>query len=63
VVQRLQTGRERVDDLDHSGAVKDLTNMIGILKGSVKTIVKDHLGLRKFKFFLAQVYFIGMGIT
>jgi len=51
VVQRLQTGRERVDDLDHSGAVKDLTNMIGILKGSVKTIVKDHLGLRKFKFF------------
>ena len=27
--------------------VKDLTDMIGILEGSVKSILKDHLGLRK----------------
>ena len=29
--------------------VKDLTDMIGISEGSVKTILKDHLGLRKVK--------------
>ena len=29
--------------------VKDLTGMIGISAGSVKTILKDHLGLRKVK--------------
>ncbi|XP_054738108.1 protein GVQW3-like [Anastrepha obliqua] len=66
-------GRERVDDLEHSGRpststdeqhvnkvkelvlknrrliVKDLTDMIEISEGSVKTILKDHLGLRKVK--------------
>ena len=29
--------------------VKDLADMIGISEGSVKTILKDHLGLRKVK--------------
>ena len=29
--------------------VKDLTDMIGISEGSVNTILKDHLGLRKVK--------------
>ena len=29
--------------------VEDLTDMIGISEGSVKTILKDHLGLRKVK--------------
>ena len=29
--------------------VKDLTDMIGISEGSVKTNLKDHLGLRKVK--------------
>ena len=29
--------------------VKDLTDMIGISEKSVKTILKDHLGLRKVK--------------
>ena len=30
-------------------AAKDLTDMIGISEGSVETILKDHLGLRKVK--------------
>ena len=29
--------------------VKDLTDMIGISEGSVNTLLKDHLGLRKVK--------------
>jgi len=29
--------------------VRELTNKIGISEGSVKTILKDHLGLRKVK--------------
>ena len=33
--------------------VKDLTDMIGISEGTVKTILKDHLGLQKVKSRLA----------
>ena len=29
--------------------VKDLTDMIGISEATVKTILKDHLGIRKVK--------------
>ena len=29
--------------------IRDLTNMFGISEGSVKTILKDHLGLKRVK--------------
>ena len=30
-------------------SVRDLTDMVGISEGSVKTILKDHLGLKRVK--------------
>ena len=39
--------------------IKDLTDMVGISEGSVKTILKDHLGLRQISFGTENSEFLG----